>query len=381
MPRFRYYYEWANTSHDNELRVWNCSEKPVAVYTRTEPEWARTGMDRHRKRPKPLRPTDATFREYKEISTTGTYWPCGAYPYSTSLRAGSAYRFVFNSQSYKHRTKTYSSKDDGQLAAMQMLAGSTSYGSFENFGETFAELNQTGAMILNRARQIASMANALRRGDWNSLSQQIGPIPRSVTSLRKDRRLADGWLEVHFGWLPLVSAVYGAVEAYRSSIVNGANLSFKRFGSRPLNDMRDQALFAQSLIDGSKPRASARVYATVQNSKLYTLNKLGLINPASLAWDLLPYSFVVDWFYPIGRTLKYLTDRVGLSDYYMVSTHEQISFAQWTALDAIERYDRTVYREVHRPSIIPPIGYSPRNLGVWHATTAAALVQQAFGRR
>jgi hypothetical protein len=31
---------------------------------------------------------------------------------------------------------------------------------------------------------------------------------------------------------------------------------------------------------------------------------LGLVNPAEIAWEVVPYSFVVDWFLPIGSYIS-----------------------------------------------------------------------------
>jgi hypothetical protein len=42
------------------------------------------------------------------------------------------------------------------------------------------------------------------------------------------------------------------------------------------------------------------------------LKKLGITNPALLAWELLPYSFVVDWFLPIGNYISSLDATLGL---------------------------------------------------------------------
>ena len=53
-------------------------------------------------------------------------------------------------------------------------------------------------------------------------------------------------------------------------------------------------------------------YRTV-NPVLAAMQKLGVANPASLAWELLPYSFVVDWFLPIGQYLNSWTADLGLS--------------------------------------------------------------------
>jgi hypothetical protein len=34
---------------------------------------------------------------------------------------------------------------------------------------------------------------------------------------------------------------------------------------------------------------------------------LGLLDPLSVAWEILPWSFVVDWFYPVGTFLDNLS--------------------------------------------------------------------------
>jgi hypothetical protein len=42
-------------------------------------------------------------------------------------------------------------------------------------------------------------------------------------------------------------------------------------------------------------------------------SRLGLINPASVAWELVPFSFVVDWFTGFGSYLDSFTELAGLS--------------------------------------------------------------------
>jgi hypothetical protein len=51
----------------------------------------------------------------------------------------------------------------------------------------------------------------------------------------------------------------------------------------------------------------------VSDLTLWKLNQLGLINPASVAWELVPLSFIADWFGTIGLWLGGFTDFVGLS--------------------------------------------------------------------
>jgi hypothetical protein len=51
--------------------------------------------------------------------------------------------------------------------------------------------------------------------------------------------------------------------------------------------------------------------ATLVNSRLAELQSFGVINPLSIAWEVVPFSFVVDWFIPIGATLEALTSTAG----------------------------------------------------------------------
>lgn len=43
------------------------------------------------------------------------------------------------------------------------------------------------------------------------------------------------------------------------------------------------------------------------------MNQLGLLDPVSLAWNLLPMSFVFDWFIPVGTFLDGFTATEGLT--------------------------------------------------------------------
>lgn len=49
----------------------------------------------------------------------------------------------------------------------------------------------------------------------------------------------------------------------------------------------------------------------VTNPKLSFANDLGLINPLSIAWDKIPFSFLINMFCPVGAFFNSLTDLVG----------------------------------------------------------------------
>lgn len=51
----------------------------------------------------------------------------------------------------------------------------------------------------------------------------------------------------------------------------------------------------------------------ISNAPLNQLQALGLVNPAEIAWEVMPWSFVVDWFLPLGNWLANLNADAGLT--------------------------------------------------------------------
>lgn len=50
----------------------------------------------------------------------------------------------------------------------------------------------------------------------------------------------------------------------------------------------------------------------ITNPNLAMISQFGLANPLAIAWELVPFSFVLDWFVNVGDYLSSLTDFVGV---------------------------------------------------------------------
>jgi hypothetical protein len=121
------------------------------------------------------------------------------------------------------------------------------------------------------------------------------------------------------------------------------------------------------------------------------LKQIGFNNPISLAWEVLPYSFVLDWFLPIGDFLDGLNRWKGLQFvsgwevqftrkttivdiYYKFEddTRVQCRFGNWSS-DAVllDRSALIDFPQVSWPSWKNPISAT-------HALNALALMRAAF---
>lgn len=357
----RYYH---NDKIVTELLAFSDAECQTPNFhgTGTNSSWSFASMSRHRPLPRVLLPTPAEFGEHLWSYVPGTF-------YCVSRRTGD--------WSWTHGSASIISKRDfssaGDLAQVRLNASLNLSDVMVNFGEDYHDLDETGRMILRRARQIASMASDLRRGNWRGLANQLKRgVPANVKSLPASKRLANGWLELEFGWKPLISDVYGSIDAYRSRQVTGVLIN-----GYASNGVKAGRGWSQS---GHVGRASTKTYGNVVNPSLRTLNQLGLANPLLLAWQILPYSFVVDWFLPISNILAYLSAGAGLSSVTECSTYESGYIAVWSQGGGTFG-SKSVYRLVRARPLFPDITrLSTRSLGIWHAATASALVRNSFHR-
>lgn len=260
------------------------------------------------------------------------------------------------------------------IASANLEAASSLTGSAMNLGETLGSARETMSMVAKRAFQVASLFNAIRRGRWDDAADLLGDkVPGSVRSLPANKRLAQGFLEFQFGWRPLMSDIHDAIDVYRSNVVTGQKVS-----SRGTRFQQLESNFAKEdfTLEGG---ITSRVYGTVSNPNVRTLNALGLANPLLTAWELTPFSFVVDWFLPISDILAYLSSELGLREYYRVDHHIQVEMQEWLKQGTWVgyRYTKTISRRVSlTPSVSwPDLTWRGFNASINRVATATALIR------
>lgn len=328
-----------------------------------------------RPKPRPLTDTGGAITRLWEDNKTHTY----------GQRYGSC-RFVYVGV-LPEWVKETNSQGDSEVRRLK-AAAKLGQGSI-NLAQTIGEWKQTQGLIANRILQIAEAANALRRGNIKHLKEVLSlDLSRrqdaKLRNLSPSRRLADGWLEVNYGWAPLIGDVYGGMEAFRNGIATrGARVRGTSGSSQSSRGRWDtnQSLSGNYLAQISdSPLASRAVYrGRVSNPQVRTLQELGLLNPALLAWELLPFSFVVDWVIPVGTALSALTSGLGLSGVRGSVIHERRVVRGHTGGPI-----RTVRQDISRTALASVTSGWPQdnfNPGLFHVATATALLIQAFGRK
>lgn len=267
-----------------------------------------------------------------------------------------------------------------------------------NLGVAFAERSQTARLVGDTAISLARAYRSLRRGHWQQAWRDLGlkparKAPRGSSAPAK-------WLEYQYGWKPLLSDVHGAVDALSRRDKGDWRITSKGSERIDLSRevlMRQNSIGAHVLTSKGWKGAMVRIDAVPVNDLVVMLSQLGILNPLLVAWELVPYSFVVDWFLPIGSYLESLDAMLGYGPTYCsISTFSKVkvsgrgsSFVEtddfyrrvggWQGEWTVERLrlNRTISTSVPLPTL-------PRikdGASLAHMANGLSLLASAFGRR
>lgn len=185
-----------------------------------------------------------------------------------------------------------------------------------NLAVTFRERQQTVDMLAKSIRRLTNFTIALKRGDVRRALEILGKtVPPRERAKIKAKQFSEAWLEAAFGWRPLVNDVYGAAVAiantYHRPTLASVQGSGKEQNSKKWTYTEFGITAEFSVEYTTKSRCEFSFVPDVNALKFLT--ETGLTNPAYTLWETLPYTFVVDWIYPLGNYLSLLDATLGLT--------------------------------------------------------------------
>jgi len=200
-----------------------------------------------------------------------------------------------------------------------------------SIGAAVAEASKSYGMVAQRARQLFDFSKAVKSGQFLKAAKILkqSTIPKGVSA---HKAFAANYLEYHYGWRPMVQDIYDACDVIQSPIKESHPTGKASTGLIIYNpDPTAPAEFSSRTrgLWSGHVRTGATVRIT--NPNLWLANQLGLVNPASVAWELVPFSFVVDWFVNVEQMLSHCTDFLGVSvtNAYTTTVVKQCANAVW----------------------------------------------------
>jgi len=316
--------------------------------------------------------------------------------------------FYYNYQRGPYGSSLFPTNSEvpGALAEATYAAKVKLFGKLKGEGANLAnmlgERKQVAKSIGNVLNILVYTVRDLRRGNIGSAVRRMGGDPLSARKLRK-KDIADQWLSLQYGWKPLLSDVYDVVNGLHKRESSG--LKIFRESSKVVMSAPSDSSWAY--WTGANPRNFGTRSTTAvckymirckPNMVLAEPAALGFTNPLVVAWEVTPWSFVVDWFLPVGRYLEQLSADHGWIFYdgcvsSLVKSHENATVTAtlnyssagwdytnlygWSGECSYVRFDRTTLGGFPIPSL--PTFKNP--LSFAHVANSIALLSQLMSKR
>lgn len=170
-----------------------------------------------------------------------------------------------------------------------------------NVGVSVAEARATAEMLGDTA---GSMGTALK-----NFRRYVGTLPTSARG--RALALAGAWLQGYYGWGSLARDGFDLNNKLRSKMDEPLTI-FSTATEKTEMSGNSHSSYVQ--VDWEAQEiARAKIMATIANGFARDMDSWGLSNPATIAWELSPFSFVIDWVMPIGNILDSLSAVAGLN--------------------------------------------------------------------
>jgi hypothetical protein len=271
-----------------------------------------------------------------------------------------------------------------------------------NCAVAIGEASESFTMIGDTAIKLARSAALLKRGRFREAIAATAD-PRAKRYAKK--YASNPYLEVTYGWTPLLMDLRAGAESlahrfsvpfvqrYRvrlkgeNSLVDGVH-TFRH----PTSPSWDSTMYGYSTV-------TRQVIAEVYDEPGW-IPTLGFDDPATFVWQLLPLSFVADWFYPFGDWLEARASAGLLRGRYVITDSQRVLFrgvlrqvlTDWgvnrrienVGLDGMSQVTWTrINRFLGTELPVPMPDYKPllEASSVRHSISGLALMMSIFGDR
>jgi len=199
---------------------------------------------------------------------------------------------------------------------------------------SLAELPKTINLLTQTVKTLYQVIKGVKTGNAHMVISAIGR--RTKENDRRNwfsRSAGNRWLEYRYGWTPLVMELQGALKALDKSRVlqKRATARGRVFEVQTATTTKNQSLgddgdivytYDKNLTVLVRAFCLYTADLTYQSARDFGVTELPLA-----AWELVPFSFVIDWFVQIGDWLEAVTPKLGiqiLAEGYTVTTTNSI---------------------------------------------------------
>lgn len=190
-----------------------------------------------------------------------------------------------------------------------------------NLAMVLATRKQTVDLLADTAGKLVKAWAYAKRRDFGSAAKTLG-IKNHVRP--GTRSAASGWLQLQFGWRPLVNDIYGLYNEACSErpdedmvVIRASDRQSSVVESRrdfyPMTSPQNPGKVSAHIRTSYNRDLKVSWWFELNSAGVHAAARNGLSNPAMVVWDLVPFSFVVDWLLPVGQYLNNLDATLGFT--------------------------------------------------------------------
>jgi len=177
------------------------------------------------------------------------------------------------------------------------------------------ERKQTAEMLGKTFKTLFDAVRNVKKGNFADAAKilKLHFVPRGC-SVKKS--LASNWLEFRYGWVPLTHTVFDCVEVLTRPYFPGwarGNATGTDIGSDYDGNWNPAMEHCYTRRWAFDIKCTIKAMVVGIDHSLVQAHQLGLTNPLTIVWEVIPFSFVVDWFVNVGDILQSLDDSVGIT--------------------------------------------------------------------
>lgn len=212
--------------------------------------------------------------------------------------------------------------------------------------QQLGEFRETISSLVSIFRRAMKIFRDVKKFRLKELTKEISP-----------RELANRYMEARYALRPLMYDVKGTVKALNGEHKCSPRQTFRGYKRSVASlSLSDQRLYTSGgtagyYINGSQRsertlEVRAGILTSIDSQLLMNMNNWGIDEPFQTIWELIPFSFVVDWFCNVGDVIASWSPKFAfriLASWYVVTdTTTMSSTAETGVSTAAYNYENTI---------------------------------------
>lgn len=230
-----------------------------------------------------------------------------------------------------------------------------------NLALLYAERRKTMESITTALSGILKAVRDVRKGRPPELFM-------NANQLRNRKRMSGAWLNYTYGIAPFASDLHAISISELQPVIWLKGRAKEEYESTRLDGL---------LLNRGSYMATFKAGLSLANPLTATLAGAGMTNPALIAWEVTPFSFMADWLLPVGPYLEMLSSTSGYNKHPGSITRGTKEWTIQSKRDGAYAYGES--KQISRAVITFPSAPLPRLKNPFspvHALNALSIIHQ-----